>query len=165
MFYATAANPGQKRTLRPIFAQHQATPWPGFLDPEWDKSFDIYPGTVMCRLTGEVFTPYTGAENQKPWGLSAFFVAPELGIDEVTRTATNLFTVWRGGQDAAFEVLAPAFDTTATWTQQSNGSRQLLTATSKGLLTPTGANAANAIAELVQVISTDKILINLNRFA
>lgn len=169
MFKPPATNPGQKRTLRPIFAQHQATPWPGFLDPNWNKAFDILPGTVMCRLSGEVFTPFTGAGNQKPWGLSEFFVAPTLGIDEITPTATNLFTVWRGGQDAAFEVLAPAFDVTATWTQATDGSRQLLAPTAQGKLAPvTGSGTltqANAIAELVQVISTDKILINLNRFA
>lgn len=164
MFRPPASNPAQKRTLRPIFAQHQATPWPGFLDPDWTKPFDILPGTVMCRLYGEVFTPYTGTAPQTPWGLSAFFVAPSLGIDEITPTATNLFTVWRGGQDAAFEILAPAFDITATWTPQTDGSRQLLTGNAEGKLTPVGADATNAIAELVSVISTDKILINLNRF-
>ena len=165
MFRPTLANPAQKRTLRPIYAQHQATPYGGFLDPAWDKSFDILPGTVMYRKSGEVFAPYTGAGNQRPFGLSALFVAPVLGIDETTSTGTNLFTVWVGDSQAVFEVLAPAFDTTANWTaaNKSDGSRQLLTGNAEGKLTPTGVTAANAIAELISVESTDKILIRLNR--
>lgn len=167
MFYAPISNPALKRTIRPILAQHQATTWPGFLDPNWARTFDIYPGTVMCRLSKEIFTPYVGSGNQKPFGLSAFFVAPQLGVDEVTATGTNLFTVWVGNQDAVFEILAPAFDQTANWTSVNvaDGGIQLLTATNQGLLTPTGVTEANAIAELVDVESTDKILIRMNRFA
>jgi hypothetical protein len=164
MFRPTLANPAQKRTLRPIYAQHQATPHAGFLNPSWAKTFDIFPGTVMVRLTDEVFTPYTGAAGQRPYGLSALFCAPTLGIDEVTSTGTNLFTVWVGGEQAYFEVLAPAFDTTATWTAPTDGSIKLLTGNSQGKLTPVGANAANAVAELISVLDTSKILIRLNRF-
>jgi len=166
MFRPTVANPAQKRTLRPIYAQHQATPYGGFLDPSWSRSFDILPGSVMCRKTAEVFTPYTGAANQKPFGLSALFCAPSLGIDEVTATGTNLFTVWTGAIDAVFEVVAPAFDATANWSGLNpvNGGRVLLTGNSVGLLTPTGANNSNAIAELIDVESTSVILVRLNPF-
>jgi hypothetical protein len=167
MFYAPISNPALKRTLRPIYAQHQATPYGGFLDPNWNRSFDIYPGTVMCRLTKEIFTPYVGSGNQKPFGLSAFFVAPQLGVDEVTATGTNLFSVWVGAEQAVLEILAPGFDQTANWTSVNvtDGGVQLLTATNQGLLTPTGVTEANAIAELVDVESTSKILIRMNRFA
>ena len=163
MFYAPASNPGLKRTIRPIYAQHQATTYGGFLDPNWNRSFDILPGTVMCRLTKEIFTPFTGTGNQKPFGLAALFVAPQLGVDEVTATGTNLFTVWVGGEQAVFEVLAPAFDGAADWTAANvtDGGEQLLTATNTGLLTPTGANNANAIAELIDVEDTGKILIRM----
>jgi hypothetical protein len=164
MFRPPLANPAQKRTLRPIYAQHQATPHGGFLDPTWAKTFDIYPGTVMVRKADEVFAPFTGATGQRPYGLSALFCAPILGIDEVTATGTNLFTVWIGGEQAFFEVLAPAFDTTATWTAPTNGSIQLLGATSTGLLTPVGVTEATAVAELISVLSPTKILIRLNRF-
>lgn len=163
MFRPTLANPAQKRTLRPIYAQHQATPHAGFLDPSWDKSFDILPGTVMVRLTDEVFTPYTGASGQKPYGLSALFCAPSLGIDEVTSTGTNLFTVWIGGDQAFFEVLAPAFDTTASWNAPTDGSQVFLTGNSEGKLTPVGATPQNSIAELVSVLDPTKILVRLNR--
>jgi len=166
MFRVTQANPSQKRSIRPVYAQHQATAYAGFLDPDWDRSFDIVPGTVMCRKAGEIFTPFTGAGNQKPFGLSALFVAPSLGIDEVTATGANHFTTWVGGEQAVFEILAPGFDDTADWAAANvtDGPFKLLTATNEGLLTPTGVNHANAIAELIDVISTDKILVRLNRY-
>lgn len=166
-FRPPLSNPALKRTIRPIYAQHQATTYGGFLDPNWNRSFDIYPGTVMCRLSKEIFTPFTGAGNQRPFGLAALFVAPQLGVDEVTATGTNLFTVWVGGEQAVFEILAPGFDATADWTAANvdDGDYQLLTATSTGLLTPTGADNTNAIAELIDVESTDKILVRMNRYA
>lgn len=177
MFYTPLSNPALKRTLRPVYAQHQATTYGGFLDPNWNKSFDIFPGTVMTRLTGEVFTPYTpgvttgglngGGANAKPFGLSALWMAPKTGVDEVTPTGSNVFTVWVGGEQAVFEILAPGFDTTAPWqaANVTDGGYQLLTANAQGLLTPVGATEANAIAELIDVEDTGKILVRLNRFS
>lgn len=178
MFRPTIANPGQKRTLRPVYAQHQATTYGGFLDPDWARTFDILPGSVVSRKTAEIFTPFTTGSTgtsasagavlpsayARPFGLAALFVAPTLGIDEVTSTGTNLFTVWTGGPDAVFEVLAPAFDADANWSglNPTDGRITLLTANNEGLLTPTGANAANAVAELVDVESTSVILVRLN---
>jgi len=180
MFRPTVANPAQKRTLRPIYAQHQATPYGGFLDSNWGRSFDILPGSVMSRLNAEVFTPFTTGSsgttssptavlpsvNAQPFGLAALFVAPNLGIDEVTATGTNLMTVWTGGIDAVFEIVAPAFDLNANWAglNPTDGGRTLLTANNVGLLTPTGANNRNAVAELIDVESTDVILVRLNPF-
>jgi hypothetical protein len=162
MFRVPLSNPAQKRTLQPKYANTQATAWAGFLDPEWDNSFDIYPGTVMTRVYGNVVRPFTGAEGEVPFGLSALFVAPVLGINELI-TNSNVFTVWIGDGQAEFEVLAPAFDQEADWVLAGNGGRQLLTATSEGLLTPTGVNNGNAVAELVDIPSTDKLVITLNR--
>jgi len=159
MFRPTLQNPAQKRTLRPLYAQHQATTWAGFLDPSWDRAFDIYPGTVMARVSKEIFTPYTGAAGQVPVGLAAFFVSPRLGIDEVIHTGMNNYTVWIGGPDAMFEVLAPAFDATADWTLPTDGSTVLLTGNAEGLLTPEGATPANMIVELIDVIGADKIVV------
>lgn len=159
MFKVPVSNPAIKRTLRPLYAQHQATTWAGFLDPTWNRSFDILPGSVMTRLTKEVFAPYTGQANAKPFGLSAFFVAPVLGVDEVADTGQNLFTVWVGNADAEFEILAPAFDASGDWSLPTNGSVKLLTGNAQAKLTPTGATAANAIAELIDVIGTDKIVV------
>jgi len=174
MFYAPITNVSQKRTLRPLYAQHQATPYGGFLDSAWNRVVDIYPGMVMSKLGGENFTLCTGTATMKPFGLSALFVAPTLGIDEVKPTNTNLFTVWVGGADAVFEILAPAFDTTASWTVPTDGSRKLLGVTTaahtlkQGLLSPIGGVAnvgTDAVAELVDVVGTTKIIVRLNRFA
>jgi hypothetical protein len=163
MFRPPLSNPAQKRTLRPLYANHQATPWGGFLDPNLNVSFDILPGTVMQRLYGEVFAPYTGAAGTVPFGLSALFVAPALGVNEVSSTGTGLFTVWVGGDQAVFEVLAPAFDVNATWPTVTGPGRRMLTANSQGRLTPAGVTAENAIAELIDIPSPDKIVIRLNR--
>lgn len=164
MFRPTATNPNQQRTLRPLYAQHQATPYGGFLDPEimeGNTQADILPGTVMYRKKGEVFAPVTDPTTQKPFGLAALFKSPSLGIDEVTPTNSNLFTVWVGNNDSLFEVLAPAFDPEGDWTLPEDGSRKLLTANSKGLLTPTGATAENAAAELIDAIGPNKIIVRL----
>lgn len=163
MFRPPLSNPAQKRTLRPLYANHQATPWGGFLDPDLDVAFDILPGTVMQRLYGEVFAPYTGEAGTVPFGLSALFVAPRLGVNEVSSTGTGLFTVWVGGDQAVFEVLAPAFDVDADWPTTTGPARTMLTANASGRLTPAGVTAENAIAELIDIPSPDKIVIRLNR--
>lgn len=163
MLFVPLNNVNIRRTLRPLYAFTQATPWAGFLDPAFDRSFDILPGMVMAKLKGEVFTPYTGAAGQKPFGLSTFFVASRLGIDEISGIGSNLFTIWVGGADSEFEVLAPAFDQTADWTELTNGGIKLLTGNSQGKLTPAGATAANAICELISAPSPDKILVRFTR--
>lgn len=156
MFNVSLSNPHLKRTIRPLYAHHQATTWAGFLDPERPADVEIHPGTVMARKEGEVFTPYVGGEGQVPFGLSCFWVAPSIGVDELTDSGSNTFTCWVGDGTALFEVLAPAFDEAADWTGAAVG--ELLTANDQGLLT-TGGTAANAIAELIEVISTDKITV------
>lgn len=160
-------NPTLRRTLRPLYAQHQATPWGGFLDPTYDPATDpeIYPGTVMKRADlgtardgGEVWKPYDGTG--EPVGLSALFMAPSMGVNEVTASGTNLFTIWVGGSDAVFEILSPAFDPTGLNTAEAGA---YLTGNSDGLLTVTGATSANSIAQLVEVVSDAKIIVRLHR--
>jgi hypothetical protein len=162
MFRPPISNPALKRTIRPIYAQHQATTYGGFLDPNWNRSFDILPGTVMTRVSKEIFAPWS--TGKVPFGLSALFVAPSLGVDEVTATGTNLFTVWVGGPQAVFEILAPAFDPApaSSWATEAAkaGGTALLKANATGQLT-TGGVAADAIAELVDVPTVDKILIRM----
>lgn len=179
MYYVPIDQVSQKRTIRPMYAQHQATSYAGYLDPNWNRAYDIYPGMVMALNGPEQFTLFTGASNQMPFGLGALFVAPKLGIDEVRYTGANLFTTWVGGDDATFEVLAPAFDPNANWTYPTTGQRVMLTATTSantagpGLLTPlatgsTGSGESNIgaypIAELLSVTGTSKIYVRLNRY-
>ncbi|HEY6019042.1 MAG TPA: hypothetical protein VIY48_03855 [Candidatus Paceibacterota bacterium] len=128
-------NVTQKRTLRPLYAQSQATPYGGFLSPSWTKAVDIYPGMVMAKLAGEVFTlagtasgggvlpaagATPGASLVRAFGLSALFVAPTLGVDETVLSGLNTFTVWQGGPDATFEILAPAFATSQAWSETAS---------------------------------------------
>lgn len=159
MFMVPISNPHLKRTIRPLYAHHQATTWAGFLDPDRDRTVEILPGTVMARKGKELFTPFTGAAGQVPFGLSAFFVSTTLGVDEVTDSGSNTFTVWVGDGTALFEVLAPAFDQEADWTESMDGTVTLLTGNDEGRLTTAGATAANAIAELIEVVSPSKITV------
>ncbi|AEQ20991.1 structural protein [Rhodococcus phage E3] len=171
MFKTPIQNATQKRTIRPQYAQHQATAWAGWLDPAWDRKFDVLPGMVMCRKgPGEVFAPFESvAASGKGFGLAALFLAPKMQIDEVTPTGTNAFTVWVGNNNAAFEILAPAFDQTATWTEPGPGRVLLfpsLVAGQIGKLTPTkgaGMDDTDAVAELLDVIDANTILVSLNR--
>lgn len=123
----------QKRTLRPLYAQHQATPYGGFLSSSWTKSVDIYPGMVMAKLVGENFTLAgtasgggvlpTTAGLIRGFGLSALFCAPTLGVDETQYphdSSLNVFTVWQGGPDATFEILDPAFATSQSWSETAS---------------------------------------------
>lgn len=163
MFITGITNATQKRTLRPLYAQHQATPYAGFLDPDHPRSKDILPGMVMGRLEGETFALCDkDNENVVPFGLAALFVAPELGVDEVTDTGDNLFTVWTGGPDAVFEVLAPAFDEDAEWATPTGGAQVFLTASEEGKLTP-ASGSDPIVAELIEVVSENVIVVSLNR--
>ena len=162
MFTVPASNPHLKRTIRPLYAHHQATAWAGFLDPKRDTSVEILPGTVMARINvdnqgGEVFTPYTKAEGQVPFGLSAFWVSSTAGVDEVTDSGSNTFTCWVGDGTALFEILAPAFD--AENMEFAESGTTFLTGNSDGLLTTDGATASNAIAELIEVVGNSKITV------
>ncbi len=172
MYRVTLANVSQKRTIRPLYAQTQATPWAGYLDPSWNRLVDIWPGMVMTKLANEVVTLASNTTH-KPFGLAALWVAPGAGIDEVRTAGTNNFTVWVSEGDNAFEILAPAFDTTADWSQPTDGSEKNLTwtlsahAKGPGLLCPVGtANAATAVVgKLVSVVGTSKIIVRLTRIA
>lgn len=134
------SNAHKTRTIKPEY--QNATPWATNLHPDWDKSVDIFPGTVMARITGEYVAPIgvkfgdvTDVSKQEPFGLSALFVAPGFGIDEC-RDTTN-FATWVGDSDALFRVLAPAFDMEADWTNSDDGSKKFVYAGKDGLLTTT----------------------------
>lgn len=132
------SNKYQKRTLRPVYAQTQATPYATSLDdafrgtdgavvlpksgdttPLHTRSADAYtlkggivPATVMVRTVGEKVAVATGVDDgtEVPFGLLANFVGGQLDdrIDEQTLAVG----VWRGANHAFFEVLAPGYDDT-----------------------------------------------------
>jgi hypothetical protein len=151
-----------KRTIRPLYGWTQATPKSCFLDPAWDRSTPIWPGMVMTKGVGENVT-LIGGTSQIPYGLSALYVGGD-GIDEPLDVGVNVFAVWVLTPDAEFEILAPAFDTSLTYTDTS-GAETLLyagtTGANKGKLVVTGTTGASTqpVARLLKVNSPTKITI------
>lgn len=151
-----------KRTIRPLYGWTQSTPASCFLDPAWDRSVNIWPGMVFMRTSGENVTLLnaTGV----PYGLGALYVGGD-GIDEPLDAGINTFAVWKLAPDAEFEVLAPAFDTTATWTDPGDGTELLIygqtTGANRGKLVPAGTSGASAqpVARLLKVNSATKLTI------
>ena len=144
----------QSRTLKPKYAKTQATPQAVRLDPAWDAKRDIFPGSVLSRKAKGYVTLCDGTN--APAGLSANFVAPVYGIDEMPGTAGDGdMAMWVLGGDAVFEVSAPAFDKAADWSGAASkldeGKAVYLKANADGLLTvedaevPTKDTAARLI--------------------
>ncbi|MFH8483079.1 hypothetical protein [Streptomyces sp. NPDC018055] len=162
MIRVRAANAHIKRTLRPTYAWTQATPKSVFLDPAWDRSIKIYPGMVLTRTLGEQVS-LIGASGV-PYGLAADYVGGD-DFDPLLDVGMNATAVWVLGSDAEFEVLAPAFDDSLTWTDPGNGTELLIhaqtTGANRGKLVPAGtANASSApVARLLKVNSASKITI------
>lgn len=152
-----------KRTIRPLYGWTQSTPKSCFLDPAWDRSVDIWPGMAMARTSGENYT-LLGAAPMVPAGLCGLYIGGD-GIDEVEDAGVNVLAVWVLGPDAEFEILAPAFDTGASWVDPGNGTDVLVhastTGANRGKLVPAGAaNASvNPVARLLKVNSATKITI------
>lgn len=151
-----------KRTIRPTYAFTQSTPKSAFLDPAWDNSVPIFPGMALMKTSGEQVTLLnaTGV----PYGLSAFYEGGE-GIYEISEQGVNACAVWVMGDDAEFEILAPAFDETLSWVEPGDGTIPLVhayTSTSKrGKLCPAGTanSSTRPIARLLRVVSSTKIIV------
>ncbi|MGW9067917.1 hypothetical protein ACWGQT_00495 [Streptomyces yangpuensis] len=162
MIRVRAANAHIKRTLRPTYAWTQATPKSVFLDPAWDRSVKIYPGMVLMRTSGEQVSLINGTG--VPYGLAADYVGGD-DFDPLLDVGLNATAAWVLGSDAEFEVLAPAFDDTLTWTDPGTGVEVLIhaqtTGANRGKLVPAGtANAsAQPVARLLKVNSPSKITI------
>lgn len=154
-----------KRTIRPLYAFTQATPKAVFVDPAWDKSVDIYPGMALMKTTGDNVSLLNGTGH--PVGLSAFYMAPAFGIDEITEQGVNAAAVWVLAPDAEFEILAPAFDETSSWVEPVNGTAALVHAfvdgAKRGKLCPVGATggtvSSRPVGRLVKVVSATKIVV------
>lgn len=151
-----------KRTIRPLYGWTQSTPKSGFLDPAFDRSVPVYPGMALMRTEGENYTVINATGS--PAGLSALYIGGD-GIDEVEDSGVNALAVWVLGPDAEFEILAPAFDDTLTWTDPGDGTDLLVHASgagaNRGKLVPAGTVGASAqpVARLVRVVSDNKIVV------
>lgn len=152
-----------KRTIRPLYANTQATPKSCYLDPAWDRSVDIVPGMALMKTSGENVTLLNGTGI--PYGLAAFYEAPVMGITEITNQGVNACAAWVLGPDAEFEILAPAFDTSLSWTDPGDGTIVLVyaytTGAKRGQLCLSGSSGASAspVARLIAVSSASKLII------
>lgn len=162
-----------KRTFRITYGWTQATPKSVFLDPGFDRTTAIYPGMVMTRtlgenvsLCGKVIAGVTNATaaNHVPYGFASLYVGGD-GIDEPLDVGMNVYSVWVLDRDGEAEVLAPAFDTTQTWTDPGDGTEALVYAStaagSEGKLVPASAASKTTapVARLLKVNSATKITI------
>jgi hypothetical protein len=162
MLRVPLAKPYLKRTLRVNYGWTQTTPKSGFLDPAWDRSVPIYPGMVMMKTLGDNFTLINATG--RPAGLAGLYVGGD-GIDEPLDVNINAFAVWVLDRDAEFEVLAPAFDNTLTFSEPGTGVDTYLYASTaganRGKLVPAGATnaSANPVCTLLAVLGPSKLKI------
>lgn len=152
-----------KRTIRPLYGWTQATPKSVFLDPAFDRSVKVWPGMGFKRTKGDLVAPISKTTDV-PYGLSAMFVGGE-GIDEPLDAGINVFSVWVLDPGAEFEILAPAFDESASWVDPGDGTEVLIhvgtTGANQGKLVPANTSGATEepVARLLKVVSPTKIVI------
>lgn len=167
-----------KRTVRPLYSWTQATPKSCFLDPGWTRAVPIWPGMGFIRTGGDLVT-LAGATSAQMggktmnatttqaavYGLGALYVGGD-GIDELLYAGINAFACWILGPDAEFEILAPAFDATQTWTDPSDGSGAALIGVSlsgsnQGMLVPwaSSGSVSAPVGRLLKVNSSTKLTI------
>lgn len=183
-----------KRTIRPLFAWTQATPKPCYLDPNWTRSVPIWPGMGFVRTGGDLVTlcganttqmgsaetmfgtattigsTFTAGSGPSVYGLGALYVGGD-GIDELLYAGINAFAVWVLTPDSEFEILAPAFDTTQSWSSidppaagAGSGAALIGVSTSgsnQGMLIPwaSAASCSQPVARLLKVNSSTKLTI------
>lgn len=150
-----------KRPFRPLYGWSQMTPKAQLLDPAWDRSVAIWPGMVAMKTAGDNVTLIDGTG--VPYGFWANYIGGD-SIDELLLAGVNACAVWVMAPDAEAEILAPSFDTTATWTDPANGTFLLAhactTGAKRGKLIPAGAaNASVKPAAKVLKISATKLTI------
>lgn len=151
-----------KRTIRPLYAFTQATPKSQFLDPAWNNAVNIFPGMALMKTVGENVTVLDGTGH--PYGLAAFYEGGD-GIFEISEQGVNACGVWVLAPDAEFEILDPAFDSSLSWTEPTDGTIKLVhastTGANRGKLVPAGASNASArpVARLIKVVSSTKIIV------
>jgi hypothetical protein len=161
------AQVGVHRTCIPLQSKYEATPVGTFLDPS--ETGNIYSGMVMYRTGGDTValfdgnTAVSGTTSPKPFGFAA--LDRNAGIDDVTQTGVNVFTVWIGGDNAYFQITAPAFDATQNYTVSTSGTPVYLyagTGAQKAVLTSAAPNAfATPVAELIDVLGPTQIVVRL----
>lgn len=180
-------NKYQKRLIRPLYAQTQATPYAAVLSDEVNTAKNnsnfavagvgsgapfiykggLVPGTVMVAK-GEavnVASSATAGAAQRPFGLLANFVGGEL--DDLGDE--KYVGVWRG-PDSVYEILAPGFNDTgllAAWNASVVGQPVPLYAGADGMLCQVTAlsggtvNSRQVVAYLIERPNENRIIVDL----
>jgi hypothetical protein len=188
--YGDASNiniTAQKRTLRVLYGQTQATPYAAYLDPtsflDSNNNFripqstdttpiarsatvftydgSIVPGTVLIKSSNENVVVATGAAAvQQPFGLLGSWLGGTFGA-LVTYSEVQ---AWRG-PDAVIQLLAPAWNDTgvaAAITAAGPGTNVYLYAQTDGRLGVTNpGGGAIAVAYIISRPSSAQLIINL----
>ena len=168
------ANVGVHRTCTPLYEKYEATPYNTFLDPT--ETGNVYSGMVMVRSGADTVKIYdsataTNSVAARGFGLAAF--DRNANIDDLSQVGMNSVAVWLGGENAFFTIGAPAFDTGASLTVPTDGSRTYLyagsasggSAVGAGVLTTYARAGSNTydqpVAELIDVLGATQIVIRL----
>lgn len=184
-------NKYQKRLIRPLYAQTQATPYAAIIADTVKTAKDtgvwtgvgsgslsnaangglykggLMPGTVMVAKGDavDVASSATGGGLQRHFGLLANFVGGEL--DDLGNE--KYVGVWRG-PDSVYEILAPGFNDTNllnVWTSSVVGQPVPLYAGANGLLCEVGqlsgaaASSRQIVAYLIERPSQNRIIVDL----
>lgn len=160
-----------QRTIRVHYSHAAALPTDCLLDPAWDRSIDIFPGMAMMQKA----TAASGASSVVSlvdatglvFGLCGVYIAPNYGIDEPRDAGVNAIPVWVMSEAAEFEVLDPAFDSSATWTFPTDGTPLLVHAytgaggSDRGVLAPAGASniTSKPVARALSRPATNRLII------
>lgn len=157
MFRVSLANAFAKRTLRPLFEKHQATPVAGTLASS--VTADVYSGMVAAlNSSGEFVIANNTTTN--PWGL--FALDKNAAINDLDGQPSDLrpFAVWQGGPDMYFRIDAPAMNTTGTVVVGAS-----LYVDSNGKLAVSDATGATVgttrVGDIVEVVSSTRWVIRL----
>jgi hypothetical protein len=152
------SNVHKKRSIRPLYSHHQATPYAAFLDTATVGTTVVSPGMV-ARQSGANELMATANTNVPAIFRSVCFANFVNGDMDELGDGTEI-GVWRGGPDATFEVLTDALEAD-TWTSLSTANTQIFASTN-GKLTNT-TNATNVqVARLMEAPSANKIIITLD---
>ena len=148
------SNVHKKRSIRPLYSHHQATPYAAFLDTTAVGTTVIYPGMVATQSGATEKMKICNA-TLKPFGLFANFVNGDM--DELG-DGTEI-GVWRGGPDATFEVLKDAL-AAVSWTGISTYDTPLFS-DANGLITNVDGTGPR-VATLIEAPSNNKIILVLD---
>lgn len=164
------SNVHKKRSIRPLYSHHQATPYASFLDTASVTTTVVSPGMVATRIgvSERMGIPGVGGVSNVaiPFGLFANFINGDM--DELG-DGTEI-GVWRGGPDATFEVLSDALSSNASWTAASTANQAVFYGKTGnfGKLTLAGldggavAGTDPTVARLIEAPSNNKIIIHLD---